>query len=99
MVSAIPLQALPIDELRQRSSTKWRKYPADVIPMFVAETDYGLAPAITRVLARAVELGDTGYTPPNPGIRDAFVGFARRRLAWTVEPEHVFWTGDVMMGV
>ncbi|WP_375384473.1 MalY/PatB family protein [uncultured Microbacterium sp.] len=98
-MSATPLQALPIDELRQRSSTKWRKYPADVIPMFVAETDYGLAPAITRVLARAVELGDTGYTPPDPGIRDAFVGFAQRRLAWTIEPEHVFWTGDVMMGI
>jgi cystathionine beta-lyase len=98
-VSATPLHALPIDELRQRSSTKWRKYPADVLPLFVAETDYPLAPAITRVLARAVELGDTGYTPPDPGIREAFVGFAKRRLGWTVDPSHVFWTGDVMMGV
>lgn len=98
-MSASPLQALPIDELRQRSSTKWRKYPADVIPMFVAETDYPLAPAISRVLARAVALGDTGYTPPDPGLRDAFVGFARRRLGWSVDPARVFWTGDVMMGV
>ena len=99
MVSATPLRALPIDELRQRSSTKWRKYPADVLPLFVAETDYPLAPAITRVLARAVELGDTGYTPPDPGIREAFVGFAKRRFDWAVDPAHVFWTGDVMMGV
>lgn len=99
MVSVTPLQALPIDELRQRTSTKWRKYGEDVLPFFVAETDYALAPAITRVLTRAVELGDTGYTPPDPGVREAFVGFAQRRWGWTVDPAHVFWTGDVMMGV
>jgi cysteine-S-conjugate beta-lyase len=98
-VSATPLQALPIDELRQRSSTKWRKYPAEILPFFVAETDYALAPAITEVLARAVRLGDTGYTPPEPGVREAFVGFAQRRFEWTVDGSHVFWTGDVMMGV
>ncbi len=96
-VTVTPLQAVPLDQLRQRSSTKWRKYADDVLPMFVAETDFALAPAITR--ARAVELGDTGYTPPEPGIREAFVGFAQRRLDWTVDPKHVFWTGDVMMGV
>ena len=48
MVSVTPLQALPLDELRQRSSTKWRKYPPDVLPLFVAETDYPLAPSRSR---------------------------------------------------
>ena len=54
---------------------------------------------ITDVLARAVQLGDTGYTPPEPGVREAFVEFARRRFGWEVDPALVFWTGDVMMGV
>ena len=99
MVSVTPLQALPLNELRQRSSTKWQKYPEDILPFFVAEMDYALAPEITRVLTRAVELGDTGYTPPEPGVREAFVGFAARRWGWAVDPETVFWTADVMMGV
>jgi cystathionine beta-lyase len=98
-VTVTPLRALPIDELRQRTSTKWRKYGEEVLPFFVAETDYALAPAITEVLTRAVQLGDTGYTPPEPGVREAFVGFAERRWGWNVDPSHVFWTGDVMMGV
>lgn len=98
-MSVTPLQALPLDQLRQRSSTKWQKYPPEVLPLFVAETDYALAPAITEVLARAVQLGDTGYTPPEPGVREAFVEFSRRRFAWEVDPALVFWTGDVMMGV
>jgi cystathionine beta-lyase len=98
-VSVTPLPALPTEQLRQRSSTKWRKYPADVLPLFVAETDFALAPAITTALARAVELGDTGYTPPDPGIRDAYAAFARRRFGWEVDPRNIRTTCDVMMGV
>nr|WP_221446895.1 aminotransferase class I/II-fold pyridoxal phosphate-dependent enzyme [Microbacterium thalassium] len=90
---------MPIDQLRLRSSTKWRKYPDDVLPLFVAETDFALAPGITAALARAVGLGDTGYTPPDPGIRDAFARFAQRRFGWDVDPARVRSTGDVIMGV
>ena len=98
-MSVSPLQALPIDQLRQRTSTKWRRYPDDVIPMFVAETDFVPAPAITATLARAVELGDTGYTPPDPGLAAAYAGFAQRRFGWTVDPARIRTTCDVMMGV
>lgn len=93
------MKALPIDQLRQRSSTKWRTHDADVLPLFVAETDFPLAPAISAVLARAVELGDTGYTPPQPGIREAYTAFAQRRFGWTVDPDRIRTTCDVMMGV
>ena len=98
-MSVTPLQALPLDELRQRSSTKWRHYPPDVLPLFVAETDFPLADPITRALTRAVTLGDTGYTPPDPGIRDAYAAFAQRRFGWTVDPAKIRTTCDVMMGV
>ena len=98
-MSVTPLEAIPLDQLRLRSSTKWRKYPADVIPMFVAETDFPLAPAISRTLARAVELGDTGYTPPDPGVAHAYVDFAERRFGWAVDPARIRTTCDVMMGV
>lgn len=98
-MSITPLQALPIDVLRRRTSTKWRTYPGDVIPMFVAETDFPLAPRITEVLAEAVAIGDTGYTPPDPGIRAAFAGFAERRFGWQVDPARIRTTADVMMGV
>jgi cystathionine beta-lyase len=98
-MSVPPLQALPLDLLRQRSSTKWRSYGDDVIPMFVAETDFALAPAITAALHRAVEIGDTGYTPPRPGIDFDFAAYAERHWGWRPDPERIRWTGDVMMGV
>lgn len=98
-MSVTPLQALSLDLLRQRSSTKWRSYDDDVIPMFVAETDFPLAPAITAALHRAVEIGDTGYTPPRPGIDVDFAAYAERMWDWTIDPSRIRWTGDVMMGV
>lgn len=98
-MSAVPLEALPIERLRERSSVKWRRYSADVLPMFVAETDFPLAPAITGALSRAVELGDTGYTSPASGIREAYAGFAARRFGWDVSPDAIRSTGDVIMGV
>lgn len=93
------LHALPLDQLRRRSSTKWRTYPDDVLPLFVAEMDFPLADAITARLHEAVELGDTGYTPPDPGIRAAFTAYAQRRFGWTVQPARIRSTCDVMMGV
>jgi cystathionine beta-lyase len=98
-VSVTPLEALPLDLLRHRTSAKWTTYGNDVLPLFVAETDFPLAAAVSGALTRAVELGDTGYTSPHPGVREAYVGFAQRRLGWTVDPSHVFWTADVIMGV
>ncbi len=98
-MSVTPLEALPIEQLRQRSSAKWRIYPDDVLPLFVAETDFPLAEPIASRLQRAVELGDTGYTPPGVGVVEAYAGFARRRFGWEVDPARCITTCDVMMGV
>lgn len=94
-----PLDALDLTTLRRRTSTKWATYPADVLPLFVAETDFPLAEPITRVLTTAIEIGDTGYVPPKTAYPEAFAGFASRRWGWNVDPARVRTTCDVMMGV
>jgi cysteine-S-conjugate beta-lyase len=98
-MSGSALRALPIEQLRERRSAKWRTYPPDVLPLFVAETDYPLAPAISRELEAAVLRGDTGYTPPDPGLRAAYAGFARRRFGWEVDERRLRSTSDVIMGI
>lgn len=98
-MSTTPLEALPIEQLRRRGSTKWARYPEDVLPLFVAETDFPLAPAIATALTAAVERGDTGYTPSRTRLPDAFAGFAERRFGWSPDPARVRTTCDVMMGV
>lgn len=93
------VRALPLEQLRQRTSEKWREYPADVLPLFVAETDFPLAPAITDELHRAVAQGDTGYVASRTPLAEAFVGFAQRRYGWSPDPTRMRSTADVSMGI
>jgi cysteine-S-conjugate beta-lyase len=93
-----PLHALTLDELRQRSSAKWRTHPEDVLPLWVAEMDVPLAEPIAEVLARAVAIGDTGYSSGVEEYADALAGFAQRRWGWTVAVERVQLVPDVMAG-
>ncbi|MFT2815291.1 MalY/PatB family protein [Leifsonia sp. A12D58] len=89
----------PLLLLRDRTSLKWRSYPNDVLPMFVAEMDYPLAPPIGDALIAAVRRSDTGYVAPENPLADAFAGFALRRWGWRVDPDHVTSTTDVSVAI
>ena len=89
-------RAESFDRLRLRTSEKWSTYPPDVLPMFVAEMDYPLAPAIREALGAALELSDTGYVnPARHGAAQAFAGFARDAWGWEVDPAAMGVTTDV----
>jgi hypothetical protein len=45
-----PLEQLTLDQLRTRTSMKWTVYPVDVLPLWVAEMDVLLAPAVPAVM-------------------------------------------------
>jgi cysteine-S-conjugate beta-lyase len=85
--------------LALRRSEKWSKYPEDVLPAFVAEMDFALAPAIKEALHAAIDADDLGYIGRFDGLLEAFVDFMARRLDWTVDPEQVTLITDVMVGV
>ncbi|MFB8190750.1 MalY/PatB family protein [Microbacterium sp. NPDC055988] len=95
----LQVKALPLAELRERSSEKWREYPADVLPLFVAETDFPLAPSISAALRRAVEIGDTGYVASRTPLAESFAAFANRRYGWEPDPARMRSTADVSMGI
>ncbi|HWV50004.1 MAG TPA: aminotransferase class I/II-fold pyridoxal phosphate-dependent enzyme [Microbacterium sp.] len=95
----VKVEALSLELLRQRTSEKWREYPEDVLPLFVAETYFPLAPEITRALERAVAIGDTGYVASRTGLPESYAGFSSRRYGWTPEPARMRPTADVSMGI
>lgn len=96
---AATVTALPLAHLRERTSEKWREYPEDVLPLFVAETDFPLAPAITAALERAVREGDTGYVASRTPLAQTYSDFAARRFGWQVDPALTRSTADVSMGI
>ncbi|GGV25772.1 cystathionine beta-lyase [Streptomyces longisporoflavus] len=96
---ANPLRQLSLEQLRRRTSMKWRTYPPDVLPLWVAEMDVPLAPPIADALTGAVALGDTGY-PAGTAYAEALAEFAHKRWAWDdLAVERTAIVPDVMLGI
>ncbi len=75
---------------------KWVTYPADVLPMFVAEMDFPLAPAIRQALHEALERGDSGYVHPHDtAAATAFSDYAADSWGWAPSIERMSPTTDV----
>jgi cystathionine beta-lyase len=83
--------------LTARRSDKWTHYPPDVLPAWVAEMDFALAPPVHDALRRAIDLGDLGYIGNVDALLSAFTGFMERRLGWTPGPTALVC--DVMVGI
>lgn len=84
-----------LSELRRRTSAKWRSYPDDVLPMFVAEMDFALAPVVADAMVAQIRTSDVGYCNGPGQVGEAFRGFADRQWCWAVEPADVRLTTDV----
>ncbi|MFI2104197.1 MalY/PatB family protein [Isoptericola sp. NPDC019693] len=93
-----PLEQLTLDDLRRRTSVKWRAYPPDVLPLFVAEMDTPVAPVVVDAVQRALALGDTGYDL-GATYAEGLVPFARERWGWTPDVGSSRTMPDVMVAI
>lgn len=87
-------------EARRALVCKWG-VPDDVLPAWVAEMDYALAPVVAEALQDAVAAGMTGYPAFVPGgeLGAAYADFARRRFGQEVDSEQVVPVSDVTAGI
>ncbi|WP_030485590.1 MalY/PatB family protein [Nocardioides aequoreus] len=95
------IRDLTDEECRRALVLKWGTTAAGVIPAWVAEMDYALAPVVHEALARAVADGVTGYPvyDDQPELGEAYAGFAHRHFGWEVAPHRVRPTSDVTAGI
>ena len=84
--------------LRRRKSFKWRTYPEDVLPAFVAEMDFDLAEPIKEAVRAAVAISDAGYAHIGR-LGEVFAAYASERLGWSPDPARMFAIPDVMTGI
>lgn len=87
--------------MRERGGGKWRRYPADVLPAFVADVDFKVAPAVQAALQRLIERQDYGYGMPDD-LDALFAAFARwmaRRHGWSPDPALTIALADVVQGI
>ncbi len=93
------LRAHELSELRTHRSQKWREFPADVLPLPVAEMDFPVAEPIRNTLRNMIDKSDLGYLGEIPEMGKAFSAFATHRWGWKSDPNQVRIAADVGVGV
>jgi len=89
------------DQLIDRRSTesaKWRAYPPDVLPMWVADMDFRSPEPVIQALLERVTHGVLGYPKEPPELRDVIIERLAERYHWKVEPEEILLAPGVVTG-
>ena len=73
-----------------------RGYPADVLPLWVADMDFPTAPPVIDALKRASEFGIFGYSEVEESYSDAVIGWFERRFGWSAKPSWMVKTPGVV---
>jgi cystathionine beta-lyase len=97
---ALTADVLTADALRAAGSLKWTRY-GDALGAFVAEMDFGTAPAVTRALHAAVDAAAFGYLPDAAAaaVARACADWQARRYGWSVPAEWIGLLPDVLAGL
>jgi cysteine-S-conjugate beta-lyase len=81
-------------------STRWERYAGrDVIPLWVADTDFRAPPAVLKALSERIEQGVLGYTVPPEELREAIVARLQRLYSWRVDPAWIVFLPGVVPGL
>lgn len=95
------------DELVDRKGTNCIKYDAvgqflgadnDVIPLWVADTDFKVAPFIIEALRERLEHEVLGYTFRSDSYFDAIINWMDRRHNWVVQKDWISFSPGVVAG-
>ena len=85
----------------QTSSEKWDKFKGrDIIPMWVADSDFKTAPAITKALQERVSHGVFGYSnQPTQGVKEAIQAHCKTHYNWDIEQDWVVPLPSLVSGL
>ena len=88
------------DEIVERRGTncvKWDESPSpDVIPLWVADMDFRVAPAIEEALQKRVAHGVFGYNIVPESYYEAVISWFRRRHQWEIQRPWILYTTAVV---
>lgn len=90
------------DEIVDRRGTDAKKYllyPEDVLPMWIADSDFKAPQPVIDALTRRIAQGVYGYPPISGQLKRAAARWQTVRFGWKVDPEWVEYVPGVIAGV
>ena len=87
-----------IIERRDTNSIKWNQYPADVLPLWVADMDFLTPEPIRDALHQMLNRGVLGYEFIKRHTKEVVAARMERLYGWQVDPDWVVSTTGVVSG-
>jgi cystathionine beta-lyase len=85
---------------RGTGSLKWDKYAGrDVLPMWVADMDFAVCPAITEALLKRVAHPIFGYSRASHGPAEAVVAYLKSVHGIDADPSWIVWMPGMVPGL
>jgi len=89
----------PIDR-SNTGSVKWDRYKdTDILPLWVADTDFKAPPAVIEALQERAAHGVFGYTRVPERLAELVVERMQRLYQWQIKPEWIVWIPGVVGGL
>jgi cystathionine beta-lyase len=97
---AVMTEIYDFDQIIDRSNTsssKWAKYSGrDILPMWVADTDFAVAPCIQQAVIERAGHPIYGYTDPPQPLIEIIVERMRRLYGWEIDPRWLLFLPGVV---
>lgn len=85
---------------RHSDSLKWQKYgDRDVLPLWVADTDFRSPECVIDALKQRVEHGVFGYGNPPAELTEVIIARLAERYQWVIEPEWLVFLPGIVSGL
>ncbi|BBB25053.1 MalY/PatB family protein [Amphritea japonica] len=89
----------PIDR-HTTSSQKWEKYrDTDILPMWVADTDFMAPAAVIEALQTRVDHGIFGYTNTPAELNQLIIERMQAQYHWTIQADWLVWLPGLVCGL
>ena len=90
------------DELIDRKGTeckKWDTYADDVIPMWIADTDFKCPQPVVDAMVKRAQHGIFGYPVNVVNFEESIVNWQKKRFGWNIETDWVEYTPAVIPAI
>jgi cystathionine beta-lyase len=89
-----------LDDRTNTDSNKWDKYRGtDILPMWVADSDFPVAAEIIEALHRRIDHGIFGYSHAPKRLIELVAERMQRLYQWDIKPEWLVWVPGVVNGL
>ncbi|MCE0537824.1 aminotransferase class I/II-fold pyridoxal phosphate-dependent enzyme [Kineosporia rhizophila] len=99
--SSVPAFEPPLTWLRAKQGVKWSRHP-ELLPAWVADMDFPVAPVIRQSVLDVLDRGDLGYpawSSRMDPLAEVFAARMQRRFGWQPDPSAVRGITDLLAGL